>query len=94
MSMMYKAIKEHSIIPVEIAEIGGPDKIFQLLSISSGGAYSQAQKYGELVAFYHVNERLHTGPLHARRNHDARHQLELVRSNSLENNDNIKCFIQ
>ena len=41
-SMIYKAIEEHSIIPDEFAEVGGPDKTFQLIAISSDGAHLQA----------------------------------------------------
>ena len=94
MVMITAAIQEHELILDEFAEIGGKREAFQLVNMTSDGAYLHAQKDGEPAVDYYVNDKLYTGPLYEGWGHDAAHQLELIRTEALNENKNLKYFIQ
>ena len=89
-----KSVIEFQIVPDEFAEVGGTAKLFQLVNVSSEGAYLHAQHENIPEIEFQMDQLLYLGPLYGGWSHDPAHQLELVRDNVLQQNGSYSYWTQ
>ena len=92
--MIRDAMEEFQIIPDEFAEVGGTAKLFQLVNVSSEGAYLHAQHENIPEIEFQMDQLLYLGPLYGGWSHDPAHQLELVRGAVLVQNGSYCCWTE